>query len=336
MFKPFYKQGLIVIFAVLTVCSINAQNKGMQPGINNLVHTSGYSPSVLGDIPAYTKTGNGTRSLILIPGLGFDQSVFNDFILANKNNFTIYAITIPGMGNTMAPPMPDTSVSYSAQTWTNGLLKGILKLMAKEDIAKPILVGHFTYGTQIALKMAIEYPDSIAGVIILGGQAKFISQQNDKAIDYQLKDMIRGTDYFAKSWFKTKTEAEWDKGNYLPEIYSVSKRIGKNLWKQAAEVPVPVMVRYLCEFTASDVKAQLKEIKCPVLILRAKFTDKILSNPLNNYVKSQFIDTWENVSAINSLIQVKDIQNASSFVWKDQPSLTYSEINLFSKNIKNK
>lgn len=297
------------------------------------MHTKGYATSVLGDIPHYTKTGNGLQSIILIPGLGFDASVFKDFIEANKTKYTIYAITIPGMGNTKAPPMPDTSISYGEQTWTNGVIQGILKLISKENIHKPVLAGHFTCGSQIALKFAIDYPDTISGVIILGGQAKFISIQSGKVIDYTLKDMIRGTDYFAKSWFKTKTEKEWNKGNYLPEIYSISKKTGKKLWKQVATVPVPVMVRYLCEFTASDIKSLLANVKCPVLILRAGFNSKILNNPANNYLKPQFIDTWENASSINTHIQIKDINNSGCFVWKDQPSETFKAVEHFVNSL---
>lgn len=335
MFKIFYKHWAIGLLFTISITQSYSQTNGHKSSINNLLHIKGYKPSVLGDIPAYTKSGNGTQAMILIPGLGFDASVFTDFIEANKNKYRIYTITIPGFGATMAPPMPDSTVSYGDQTWSKGVIQGVLKLMIKEKIYKPVLVGHFTLGTQLALRIALDYPDSISGVIVLGGQAKFISVQDGKVLDYPLKSLIKATDlYTGPVMFKTKPEADWDQGNYLPEIYSLNKKIGKKLWNDVAAVPVPVMVRYLCEYMASDIKAELLNIKCPVIILRPSFTKPILGAPINNYVKPQFIDTWENLTDSNNLIQIENISNSASFVWKDQKEKTYSTIDKFITSIK--
>lgn len=303
--------------------------------VNNLIHTKGYKVSVLGNIPGYTKFGAGNKTLILIPGLGFDGSVFNDFVSYHKAFYKIYVLTIPGFGKTFAPPMPDTTVSYGEQTWTKGFVKGVLKLMEKEKIAKPIIVGHFTLGTQIALRMAIDYSDKLGGVIVLGGQAKFIAIQNNKVLDYSLNYMIMGTDkYSAPVMFKRKSLKDWNEGNYLPSIYSLDKKTGNKFWKQVAKIPVPVMVRYLCEYTASDVKAELEKIKCPVLVLRATFNSTVLDSTINSYVKPQFIDSWNEVSTINPLIQVKDIPNSATFVWKDNPKAVSEEVKIFIKSVK--
>lgn len=303
--------------------------------INNLVHTKGYKTSKVGSIPKFIKTGKGSQTLILIPGLGFDHSVFKDFIEANKNNYTMYAITIPGFGKTQAPPMPDSLVSYGEQTWTKSTIDGILKLMEKEKLNKPVLVGHFTLGTQIALRIAINRPDKVSGVIVMGGQAKFIAIQQGKVIDYSLKQLIIGADkYSAPVMFKGKKEKDWDDGNYTSEIYSLKKDVGNILWQQVAGVPVPVMVRYLCEFIASDIKAELDKIGCPVLVFRPSFNSALLDSAGNNYVKPQFIDTWNGATEKNKLITVLDVNNSGCFVWKDQPTIVTEETKKFIDKIK--
>ncbi len=302
---------------------------------NNLVHAKNYKTGVLGAIPTYKKYGKGKQSMILVPGLGFDYSIFKDFMVANRSNYTMYAITISGFGNTSAPPMPDASVSYGEQTWTKGVIDGISKLIIKENIQNPIIVGHFTLGSQIALRMAIDNPDKFSGAIILGGQAKFIAIQCNKVLDYPLKFLIQGTDkYSAPILFKGKSEKDWDEGNYLPEIYSLNKKRGKKLWNIVASVPVPVMVRYLCEFTSTDLKAELSKIKCPVLVLRPMFNDGILKTDINSYVRPQFIDTWNNATLINQQIQIKDVSNSATFVWKDSSRLIYEEIRTFISSLK--
>jgi pimeloyl-ACP methyl ester carboxylesterase len=300
---------------------------------NNLVHITGYKTSTYGEILKYKKSGKGVKTLILIPGLGFDASVFDDFVKANKDKYTMYVITIPGYGKTQAPPMPTADTSFGKQYWNKGVIEGVLKLMAKEKIEKPIIVGHFTQGTQLAMRMAIDYSDKVSGVIILGGPAKFIVVDKDGPKQYPLQGMISYIDkYTAPGWFRIISKKTFDNGNYLPEVYSLDKATGNKLWKQVASVPLPVMVRYLCEFLASDITLEFEKIKCPVLVFRSKFNDEVLNNTTNNYILPQFIDAWNSATDKNALIKVIDVSNASTFVWKDKPDEIYKEVNRFISN----
>ncbi len=326
-----YKSVLMYLLLLFsTIIYSQPTNTGQDSTINNLVHIPGYKTSQLGAIPEYIKTGEGEKTLILIPGWGFDTSIFSDFIEVNKHNYTMYAITIPGFGNTSAPPMPDSTVSYGEQSWNKGVIEGVLKLIEKEELEKPIVVGHFVLGTQLTLRLAVDYPDKVGGVIILGGVAKFIGILKGEEKDVPLTTLIKAADtYSAPVWFKHVTKEFWNDGNYLPEIYSLDTTKGMSLWDQVAERPIPVMVRYLCEYIASDLKAELDKIKCPVLVLRAMFNETVLQNPTNNYVRAQFIKTWNDASERNPLIKVVDVENSASFVWKDKPEEVYKEINDF-------
>lgn len=298
--------------------------------INNLVHLSGYKTSELGAIPKYIKAGKGNQTLILIPGLGFDASVFKDFMTANKDIYTMYAITIPGYGNTNAPPMPPDSTSFGEQSWNIGVLAGIVKLIDKENLRKPIIVGHFVQGIQLAVMMAVNFPEKVGRLILIGGPAKFIAAMNGNIIDHPKDKMILITDkYTAPTWFKHMEKKYYDDNNFLPEIYALNSKTAASLWKQSAEVDLPVAIRYTCEYFASDVREDFDKINCPVLVLRALFDSTVLSDPINNYLKPQFINSWDDASKRNPLITVKDIKDASCFTWKDKPKETYSAINDF-------
>lgn len=307
-----------------------------KPKINNLVHTPDYKFGEWGAIPEYIKSGKGKKVMILIPGWGFDASVYKDFMAANKNNYTMFAITVPGYGNTKAPAMPTgADTSYGNQYWSKGAIQGILKLIEKEKLEKPIIAGHFTHSTQLALRMAVDYPDKVGGIVILGGVAKFIAVIQGQVRDMPLNRMITGTDkYTAPMMFKTTSKKDWDEGNYASNIYSLDSVKGKKLWEQSATVPVTVMVRYLLEFHACDLKAELDKIKCPVLVLRSMFNAELLDATINNYVKPQYIDAWNGATEKNPLIQVKDINESATFVWKDKPKETYEAILSFIKELK--
>lgn len=321
----------IFLFLLYGSCVFaQAQSNKPDTTINNLVHTPGYKTSELGTIPQFVKAGKGKQTLILIPGLGFDASVFKDFMDANKNNYTMYAVTIPGFGKTQAPPMPAAGTSYGEQTWNKGALEGLVKLIKKENLNKPIIVGHFVQGVQLAVRMAVNYPEKVGGLILMGGPAKFIAAMGGKILDYPEDKMIKLTDnYTGPKWFLHMEKKDYDAGNFLPEIYSLNSAIGKSLWKKSAEVVMPVAVRYSSEYFASDVRADFEKIKCPVLVLRALFNETVLDATVNVYLKPQFIDSWDDAKTTNPLITIKDIKDAACFVWKDKPIETYSAIKEF-------
>jgi pimeloyl-ACP methyl ester carboxylesterase len=304
---------------------------------NNLVHTPGYETSIWGVMPNYERMGRGKQALIIIPGFGFDATVFDDFMEANKDVYTMYTITIPGYSKTAAPPMPVTDTSYGRQNWTRSVEQGLLHMMQNEHLEKAIVAGHFTQGAQLALRLAIDYPERVEGVVILGAPAKFVAVLNGQPQHYPLQSQISYVDhYWAPKVYKTISREAFNEGNYLPNVYALDSVTGNKLWQRAARQPLPVMVRYLCEFFTTGVAEELDKIKCPVLVLRPMFSDAVLQAPVNNYVRPQFIDGWNDAAAKNPLIKIKDIPNAATFVWKDNADEVYKAIKAFTGTLSHK
>jgi len=300
---------------------------------NNLVHTPGYETSTWGAMPNYMKFGNGPQALILIPGFGFDFTVFDDFMQANKDVYTMYAITIPGYSRTAAPPMPNDT-SYGQQNWTRSAEEGLLQLMRVENLRKPILAAHFTQGAQIALQLAADYSNRVGGLIIMGAPAKFIAILNGKPQPYPVKSQVYYVGhYWGPKFYKTISPQAFNDGNYLPSVYSLDSVTGAKLWKRSATQLLPVMVRYLCEFFSSSMPDKWDKIICPVLVLRPTFNDAMLQVPVNNYVRPQFIDAWNEIAQQHPLVQIKDIPNAAAFIWKDNPREVYKAIKDFTAGL---
>jgi pimeloyl-ACP methyl ester carboxylesterase len=326
---------LLMVFSFSNTWAQSASVKTDSVRINNLILPPGYICSLTGAIPPYRKTGKGSPNLIIIPGLGFDQSIFDDFMRANENRYTMYCITIPGYGHTQAPPLPPEGTSFGEQAWNKSVLEGIGKLMAREQIKKAIVVGHFVQGTQMALRMAIDFPELVNGVIILGGPAKFVLISNGKPVEYPLPGTISYIDKVtAPKWFGPISKSDFDAGNYLPEVYSLDSGLANALWKQSASVPLPVFVHALCEFFASDITLELENIKSPVLVLRPSFNEGILQKPVNNYLVPQFIASWDKAALKNPLIRMKDIPGTATCSWKDKPDEVNTAIGLFIQNLK--
>ncbi len=326
---------LLLVFAFYSSLAQSNGVKNDSAKINNLLLPPDYKCSLTGAIPQYSKAGKGSQTLIVIPGLGFDNSIFDDFIEVNQKHYIIYCITIPGYGNTQAPALPPDGTSFGEQTWNKSILEGIEKLITQQKVKKAIIVGHFVQGAQLALRMAIDFPELVSGVIILGGPAKFVLINNGKPVEYPLASSISYIDkVIAPNWFRSMSKSGYDKGNYLPEIYSLDSVIANSLWEQSASVPLPVSVHALCEFLASDITLEAEKIKCPVLVLRPSFNDRILQNPINNYLVPQFISSWDKAALKNPLITIKDIQGTATCSWKDKPDEVNTAIGLFIQNLK--
>jgi len=333
------KRTTLTLLALLTLhCFAYAQRSMEQDStLNNLVHEEGYQTDPTPSLGSFKKLGRGDQSMILIPGLGFGEDIFNDFMEAYKNDYSMYAVTLAGMGNTAAPAMPEGEmVSYAQLAWQNIAQQDILKLIEAEKLNKPILVGHFINGPQIAFELARMHPDLIGGVIILGGEPfrYFENQANPGKMITPRGRAIAVDQYLAANWFKTVTKKTWDDNMFLAEHYSNDLSTGQALWDESASVSLPVLIRYLCEFFAYDLLQHMNDYKTPTLVLIPSFTEEILNDEASAFIKTYYVDSWDYLREIkNPNIRFETVADSRLFVWKDQPKVTYDLIKSFVKGL---
>lgn len=309
------------------------QQPSMQqdPSLNNLVHAPEYRTSKPGELGRVKKVGSGPKDMILIPGFGFPGEIFDEFMNANKTRYTMYAVTLAGFGSTPAPPMPAEGTSYGDQTWTKAAEEAIVKLIVEKKIKKPVVVGHFQNGTSIAFKLAADHADKIGSVIIISGEAvrgvpprndpsKLVFPPLDKRVDFVDKIM-------APLWFKTVTKKTWDDNMYLPDDYTKDAVRGKELWKQVAEVPLPVMARFLCEHIAGDISIEYSKIQMPVLILLPDFPQDVVANQMR-YARYLYA-SWESAKGANKNFEFETIEDSRIFIMIDQPARLNQAIEKF-------
>jgi len=76
-------------------------------------------------------------------------------------NHQIYAIDMPGYGDSTGDPMPSKSDKILKK---NGPAKIVKIFMKQFNIIKPILIG-YDWGAAIALKMGIEHPSKFSKIV---------------------------------------------------------------------------------------------------------------------------------------------------------------------------
>jgi pimeloyl-ACP methyl ester carboxylesterase len=333
---------------VATACLIAATAAGLlhaqqacprimaqDPALNNLVDPPGYVTAEPGTLGGVLRRGKGEQAVILIPGLGFGASVFGEFMERFADRYRMYAVTLAGFGGTAAPPSPGAKTSFGAQTWTNGALAAIEKLIEDEGLEDPIVVGHWLTGTQLALRLAIEHPKRIKAVILLAGAARLFITDPRYAEHYGTPERrVASVDGFlAPRWFKTVTRETWDDNNFLPGDYAVHPVRGLRLWREAAAPRLHVWVRYLCEFNAQDVTVGLDKLSVPTLLLEPGL-DGLWHEAGQNYMEAYCHKSWEGAVEKNPRITVKTIPHSRACLWFDQPEPVSAAVSAFLEGLR--
>jgi len=290
-----------------------------QPAVNNLVHTPAYKIGTWGTLGEVKRYGSGTQDMILLPGWGFDQSVFQDFITRNEKAYRIWAVTFPGFGQTPAPPMPEQNENYRDQYWTKGVLKGLVDLIDKEQLKAPVLVSLFSYSNVVALRLALDHPEKVGKVIIVSGIAKFTANYpsyEPRSLEARCEFIEKG---LATRWFKTVSAETWNKGNFSPATFSNDSLRGIRHWNMMSSVPIPVMVRYLCEFYCTDLSLEYAKLTVPTLVLVPSFSPTYFAKPEHSFMPSFFHFSWLGALPASNNIQMVTITDTATFILDDQP-----------------
>ena len=330
--SPRAKVLLIVVVAVLTLLAMllpaipsPAQTAMVQDStLNNLIHAPGYVTAAPGTLGAVVERGKGPIDMVLVSGFGVGASAFEGFMKRNASRYHMLAVTLPGFEGTPAPPMPESGTSYGANTWTHEATDAIAKLIRDRKLKRPVLVGHFLNGTQVAMRVAAEHPDLVRAVVLLAGTPCYEPAKPSRfwPQNLTLDQKIAGVDKFSEPrWFKTVTPKTWVKGNFKAADYSVDSTLGARFANRANEPPLPVLIRYLCEFHASDVWPDLERLEHPLLLIQPSFTAALRADSTRNYLQGYFEEPWKGRLDSRLRTEILFVDRAGILVMEDQAAV---------------
>ncbi len=316
----------MLLILMLSVILLKAQE------INNFSHPEGYSPGEWGELGEVQEFGSGDKSMILLPGWGFDFTIFQNFIEEYKSDFKIYAVTLPGFGNTPAPPMPEDPANFQDLNWTKGILEGMNQLIEKENITNTILVSYFTYSNMIAMRFAMDNPEKVSKVIVMSGMAKFTSTYpvyEPRNLDQRIAYVER---YLGPQWFKTVDKTTWDNGNFHKKMFAKDSVRSFGYWDMMSEVPIPTAVRYLCEYYCTDLSLEYSKLNVPVLVVLPSFTEELLTRTETSYLAPFFHHSWIGARPASDSISIIALTDTNAMMVEDQPEKLFGVINEFLEN----
>ena len=212
--------------------------------------------NVFGQTKSYpfevVKTGNGKKSIILIPGFASSGEVWNETKANFEKDFTFYTLTMAGF----AGVKPQSNPSF--ENWKNG----IANYIKENKIEKPILIGH-SMGGGLALAIAADYPELIGKVVVVDAlpclaalsDPSFQSKENNdcSATVNQMTALNEKQFYDMQKQTMPRLLADQSK---LEMVVNWSVKSDRTTFGQM-----------YCDFFNTDLRAKIGQIKCPSLIL---------------------------------------------------------------------
>ena len=324
---PLFRLGSLLLLAAPPA---HAQPVAAQDStLDNLVHAKEYVTSAAGTLGAVVERGKGPIDMVLVSGFGVGASAFEGFMRRNANRYRMLAVTLPGFEDTPAPPMPVPGTSYGDQTWTRSATDAVVKLIRERRLDRPVLVGHFINGTQVAMRLALDHPEMVRAVVLLAGTPRYepVTAGRFWPKNLTLEQKVQAVDRFsAPRWFKTVTRGTWVKGNFVATDYSVEPVLGKRFADLANKPPLPVLVRYLCEFHASDLWPDLPRLQRPLLVIQPSFTESVRADTTRSYLQGYFTEPWRGRLEGRPRTETLFLENAGILVMEDQAGVVDRKI----------
>jgi pimeloyl-ACP methyl ester carboxylesterase len=250
------------------------------------------------------KSGEGEKSIIFIPGFACSGEVWEGTKTKFEKNYTCYLLTMAGFAG--VAPIQEASF----KNWE----ESIARFIKNHKIDKPILIGH-SMGGGLAMALASDYPELIDKIIVvdalpclpalLSPTFKSLEKTECSAMTNQLISATKEQFYFMQKMAIKQLVVD----TFMQEkVVNWSMKSDRNTFADM-----------YCDFSNTDLRERIKNIKCPTLIL----------------MEAYFKDVDYSVSEQYKNLKFANIQYATKglhFIMYDDKEWYFAQLNQFLTN----
>lgn len=235
----------------------------------------------------YFEGGVGNPNhILMIHGLGDEADTWRHVINPLAKEFHVLAIDLPGFGRSDKPDR-----DYSPQFFIDTLHEFLTIL----DIKKAFLMGS-SLGGMLAQGYALEHPDKIAGIILVGGSLF----QKDPEFDLSLRLMQIP---LVGEWLYTSLRKNPDRAyDSLRNVYHdldampqgdkdfLYQRVNQRVWSDAQRYAYFSTLRKMAKWVKKSqegLEEKLNVHKFPTLVIRGEFDSLFTENNADSLIHAQ-------------------------------------------------
>lgn len=253
---------LVIVTGALGMTSARAQS-------DNFTDPPGRETTPLGELGRVDTSGEGERTLVVIPDPDFDVEAWSAFVDRYDEAFAVHLIVLAGSDGTDPPPMPGADVRETP--WIDGATRGIIEHLESEALVSPILVGILDKGGYFATRVALERPDLVGGVVTIGAGPRVLFFGSD--IETPMND-ARRVKYIEENFIpfaRTVASSRWPQGGFTAGQLSIDFNRGRELFDTYRTQGTPASVRYQMELFTTNLLDDLSSIDVPYLAVVPHF-----------------------------------------------------------------
>ena len=292
-----------------------------------------------GELSHVEKMGRGPIPVILIPDYGTDWTLYRTFMERNRDRYTMYAVTLPGFGDTPVPPKPKF-YDPKATPWWNSAEQGVVKLIRSNKLNRPFVIGTQA-GAYLAARLALDHPNIIRGVVLLNGLVKMpLPVRDNPNVPLGLKErhqMISGRpDLTGLMWefpplvVLTPSAAEKTISQVPPPVQQLFLGLntrdperGKALYIDFLTKTDPRAFTYFIELNSTDLTDDLKYLKVPMLVIPSLHDEKspALNNPAMPGPNNLALSQWNEIkqSYLSIPLAIVPFENTRNYATEEAP-----------------
>ena len=248
-----------------------------------------------------TKSGQGSTSIIFIPGFSCSGEVWDETKTKFEKDYTCYVLTMAGFAD--AKPQDNSTF----ENWETS----IANYIKKNKIDKPIIIGH-SMGGGLALALASDYPELIEKIIVVDALPCLSALMNPAFKSEEKPDCSAMINQISSA--TNEQFYQMQKMNIQQLVADTSKQELIVNWSiQSDRTTFAAMY---CDFLNTDLREKIKAIKCPTLILLEAYFKN---------VKPAIEEQYKNLKTANLQYSNKGLH----FIMYDDKEWYFSQLNNF-------
>jgi pimeloyl-ACP methyl ester carboxylesterase len=236
--------------------------------------------------------------VIFIPGLASGPWEWAREISQLAQQYSVYALTLPGFDGTPYTTNGNPFVSFSNDFWT---------LLDTHKIVRPAVIGHSLGGT-LAIALAEQHPDRLRGILALDGLPVFPTVAQDDAAAREKAAQEASAGIAAESHDQV---VAYEK-NYMRQIGTLDAALVEPTAALEARSDPKAIAAWLSADLEHDLRPGLARITIP-------FVELMPYAQPSPYTQAQTLAFYQSLVAGAPHVTVVPIPGARHFAMFDQP-----------------
>lgn len=249
------------------------------------------------------------QPIILIPGYSCSGDVWKETVEHLKNKYECHVLTLAGYDGI---PAIDTPILKTIK-------EAIVNYIHEKKLKHVILMGH-SLGGFMSDWIASEIPNEISKMIIVDGVPAYSAMENENVNYDSLKKDSRYNYTSVINYFKSEPDSGYiDKSAKLMlwQVSDTARAREIATWNYKSDRTT--LGATFLDMVLTDLRPELKKIKCPVLIMPSIYGNAETSEKIMN---AQYANLQNKTIAV---------ANSKHFIMYDQPEWMYKQIDDFLK-----